>query len=213
MRSYGNSKQFLYKKTATYKQRHDRLDTQWDVRIDVNELLTVEDIIMKINDDLNKIQYILIGDTEEPDTRPDQDHATNKEFGSNGNHVHIALVLYIPHKRADVLQLLRGRRKITDEYCAPRNRIFTYAGWVLHHTKPRGKINPNGNGIRYEYGECPIDAYTTDEALKIEKMVQRFGRPEITKRYVYWLNMLTQNKIKEKIEQLQMSMNDYDIDE
>ncbi|KUF83000.1 hypothetical protein AM587_10003078 [Phytophthora nicotianae] len=133
MRTYG--KNFLFKKTASYKERQVRLATEWDIRLDASATLSAQNIINNIVLALDDIQYVFVSGVESPNKREHQH--TNRKLGwSDENHVHIALVLLAPKQRTDVLKLLRGPRKHGDEYAAPRNGKFSYAGWIIHHAKP-----------------------------------------------------------------------------
>ena len=201
MRSY--AKNWAFKKTVTYKQRQERLDTEWDIRVDVCDALTKQNIINYIKESLDDIQYVLVSGIERPDN---DDAGTNK---SNGNHLHIALILYTPMQRNMVLKLVRGPRKLTDEYAAPRNRRYTYGGWILHHTKPNWKLDGEPL-LSYEYGTSPMDPLTVECALRIKAMIKKFGDPSQLPRFTMHLNLLERDAIKRKIEQLQMSLEDND---
>lgn len=204
MRSYGQLPIHLGgKRRATGHQRTElystREATEWDVRVDINELLTVEHVISNIKERLDELQYILVSGVERPDTVSDE---CNK-FGvpsprvsnmSNEHHVHVCVVLHKSGKRGDVLQLIRGTRKLGDEYCAPRNPKFSYAGWVIHHGKPGFKID-NEPLIRFEWGTLPMDAFTPDVATKIKGLLKKWGTPEMEERFKGYTNIASDPKV------------------
>lgn len=218
MRSY--AKNFTFKKTVNYKQRQERVATEWDIRVDVSDALTVENVIGFIKEQLDDVGYVLVSGVERPDMekiegprREDQTVVQPvNQYGSKEHHVHVCLVLHVPLNRAGVLKLVRGQRKLGDEYAAPRNPKFSYAGWVIHHSKPSYKI-PGEPLIRYEYGTLPMDPYTTEWALKIDAILKKWGSPGMKNRFGVYSALLNKHKIKEKIEKLQMSLEDTDVDE
>lgn len=214
MRTYG--KNFLYKKTASYKERQERMATEWDVRLDINVELPVEDVLSRVQDSLDELLYVLVSGVEVPDVNMSTDvniHGskihTNSGSVSNEHHVHLCVVLLAPLKRNDVLKMLRGPRKLGDEYAAPRNPKFTYAGWVIHHGKPKFKVDGEPL-VRFENGTLPMDAITTDNAMKIRGMLKKWGTPTMETRFKVYTDLLERDVIKRKIEQLQMSLEDHD---
>lgn len=217
MRSY--AKNFMFKKTVNYKQRQERVATEWDIRVDVSEALTVENIVGFVKENLDDVGYVLVSGVERPDSKDasNGDQATlppkfTTPSRSEEHHVHVCVVLHVPLNRAGVLKLVRGQRKLGDEYAAPRNPKFSYAGWVIHHSKPSYKI-PGEPLIRYEYGTLPMDPYTTEWALKIDAILKKWGSPGMKNRFGVYTALLNKHKIKEKIEKLQMSLEDTDVDE
>lgn len=211
MRTYG--KKFIWKKTASYKNRATRMATEWDVRLDVSDQLTKEDIISNVKNAKDGFLYVLVSGVERPDG---EDAITS--YGpqrsvtlSNEQHVHLCVVLHMPAQRMDVLRMLRGQRKMGDEYCAPRNPKFSYLGWVIHHSKLECKL-PGEPGIWYEEGILPMDPLTTEWAVAIQRMLKKYKCPEaIHNRTQPYLALLSKNRIQEKIEQLQMSLEDNDV--
>lgn len=206
MRSY--SKNFTYKKTATYKQRQERLETEWDVRIDVSEQLTAEQIEANLQACQDELLFALVSGVEVPD----KETTKNGMFGSHGSselHVHVCIVLHAPLKRFDVLKLVRGPRKMGDEYCAPRDPKYTYAGWVIHHAKPGFKLDGEPL-VRLELGTLPMDPYTTDAAVKIVRLLKKWSSPAMEKRFAAYTKLLDKEKIKQKIEQFTMLLEDQD---
>lgn len=205
MRSY--AKNFVYKQTATYKERQERLATEWDVRLDINSDLTVDDIVSRVRDHLDEFLFILVSGIERPDDK-DALARQGSNHGSTELHVHLCVVLLAPLKRVDVLKLLRGPRKLGDEYCTPRNPKFTYAGWLIHHGKPGFKIDGESL-VRFEHGTLPMDPLTTDSAMRIKSMQRKWGTDATAARFKVYLDLLERDAIKRKIEQLQMSLEDH----
>lgn len=201
MRSYG--KNFLYKKATSYKERQTRLATEWDVRVDVSSNFTAEQCIAQIREHLDEYLFVLVSGVERPDIT---EHPAN-QHGSKEHHLHVSIVLLAPLCRMDVLRLVRGPRKRGDEYAAPRNPKFTYAGWVIHHGKPGFKIDGEPL-VRFEYGTLPMDALTTDNAMKIKAMLKKWGTDGMAKRFKMYTDLLERDIIKAKIERLQMSLED-----
>ena len=206
MRTYG--KNFMYKATVSYKERQERLATEWDVRLDITDALPIQDVLDRARDALDEVLYILVSGIERPDKDSTKD-GTHGNHGSDNNHVHMCIVLLAPLKRVDVLKLLRGPRKLGDEYCAPRNPKFTYGGWYIHHAKPGFKLDGEPL-VRFEHGTLPMDPVTTDSAMKIKSLQKKWGTPTTAKRFKMYLELLERDVIKRKIEQLQMSLEDHD---
>lgn len=203
MRTYGQHPLHLGgKRRASGTQRTElystREATEWDVRVDINELLTADAVVENIKQHLDELQYVLCSGVERPDLA-----SSTAAFGngkpaptaSNENHVHLCIVLQRPRKRGDVLQLVRGTRKMGDEYCAPRNARFAYAGWVIHHGKPKYKIEGEPL-IRYEYGTLPMDAFTEEVANKIKGLLKKWGTPEMEQRFKGYVGLLGDPKIE-----------------
>lgn len=211
MRTYG--KDFAYKKTVSYKQRQARVATEWDIRLDINDILTPEVIVSNIKESLDEFSFVLVSGVERPDKHVSPSGATGKPIpsGSNENHVHVCIVLFVPRQRGDVLKLVRGPRKMGDEYAAPRNAKFPYAGWVIHHAKPTHKLDGEPD-VRFERGDLPMDPFTSDWALKIQGIMRKWGSPAMHQRFKGYMDLLKKHKIQEKIEALQMSLEDTDVD-
>lgn len=216
MRTFGYQHRSLGGKQLTGWERktlyNNREATEWDIRLDVNDLLTADVIISNIKERLDELQYVLVSGVEHPDTVSDQ---CNK-FGvpsprvsnmSTEHHVHLCVVLHKALKRGDVLQLVRGSRKLGDEYCTPRNSKFSYAGWVIHHGKPGFKID-NEPLIRFEWGTLPMDPFTEEFAGKIQGMLRKWGTPDMKQRFKGYTDLISKESIKRKIEQLQMQLED-----
>lgn len=212
MRSY--AKNFLYKKTATYKQRQERLATEWDVRVDVSEHLTADQVVQNVQSSLDELLYVLVSGVEHPDKTQNPSTGIKGRpiaSGSDENHVHVCVVLLAPLTRIDVLKMVRGQRKLGDEYAAPRNPKFTYAGWVIHHGKPGYKLDGEPL-VRYESGTLPMDPLTTDSAMKIKAMLSKWGTDGTRKRFKEYTDLLERDRIKMKIEQMQMLLEDNNVE-
>lgn len=207
----------MFKRTVSYQQRQARVATEWDIRLDVNDVLTPEVIVSNIKEQLDELSYVLVSGVERPDHAYNHDvnshgqkHHTTKGSVSTEHHVHVCVVLFIPRQRGDVLKLVRGPRKMGDEYAAPRNAKFPYAGWVIHHAKPGFKLDGEPD-IRFERGNLPMDPFTSDWALKIQGLMKKWGTPAMKQRFKGYLDLLAKHKIQEKIESLQMQLNDEDV--
>ena len=219
MRTYG--KNFAYKKTVTYQQRQQRCATEWDVRVDVSDGLTAENVINFIKEQIADVQYVLVSGVEKPDIQPTLGCITKNQagpwngginqYGSKDHHVHVALVVQVPKNRQEILRMVRGPRKMGDEYAAPRNPKFSYAGWIIHHSKPGYKLEGEP-GIRYENGDIPMDPFTTEWALKIDAILRKWGSDHMKQRFRGYTDLLRKNKIKKRIEALQMQIQDEDVE-
>lgn len=212
MRTYG--KDFAYKKTVSYKQRQARVATEWDIRLDINDILTPEVIVSNIKESLDEFSFVLVSGVERPDKATDVPEIKPERWVKNpsmstDHHVHMCVVLFVPRQRGDVLKLVRGPRKVGDEYAAPRNAKFPYAGWVIHHAKPTFKLDGEPD-IRFERGDLPMDPFTSDWALKIQGLMKKWGSSAMHQRFKGYMDLLKKNKIQEKIEALQMSLQDQD---
>lgn len=201
----GGKRKTGWERTELYSKREA---TEWDVRLDVNDLLTADVIVNNIKEHLDELQYVLVSGVERPDTMgPGPFKPKHNGSGSEEHHVHMCVVLHKPGKRGDVLQLLRGARKLVDEYCTPRSPSLTYAGWVIHHGKPGFKINEEPL-IRFEYGTLPMDPFTEETAIKIKSLLKKWSTPDMEARFKGYTDLVTKTSIKRKIEQLQMSLED-----
>lgn len=190
----GGKRKTGWERTELYSKREA---TEWDIRLDVNDLLTPDVIISNIKERLDELQYVLVSGVERPDKYSSPDGAKGKPIasGSTEHHVHLCVVLHKPGKRGDVLQLIRGSRKMADEYCAPRNPRFAYAGWVIHHGKPGYKIDEEPL-IRFEYGTLPMDPFTENIANKIKSLLSKWGTPELEERFKGYMDIANDPKIE-----------------
>lgn len=159
------------------KEYRTRESTEWDVRVDCVGGVTPETIRSQMQVRLPELVYGLIGGLE----RPDSTTLTDGSIGSKEDHVHVALVFLVPVCRATALKMCR-ETKVGDEYATPRNRKFTYAGWLAHHTKVAFKVNPESTLV-YEYGTLPMDSYDEETCWRVLKILKKFGNPEIKMRF------------------------------
>jgi len=150
------------------KKRAERYSTEWDVRIDCDDDYATEIVNNLKNSPI--IKYCLVSGREQPDTT---------SYGSKDVHIHIAIILEYGLRRDQVLGLCRGLQKRTDEYCTPRNRKYTYAGWYLHHTKLDWKIVKDAP-IRYERGTLPEDDPTEENKKAIQRLFKKFSMDDET---------------------------------
>lgn len=164
MRTYAPYDRTKQRSKAGDKKKYaERYSTEWDVRIDC-EHDYAEEIVSNLRN-AKIITYCLVSGIEQPD---------EVKYGSKELHVHIAIVLEYALRRDQVLGLCRGLQKRTDEYCTPRNRKYTYAGWYLHHVKLDWKL-VNEPPIRYEYGTLPDDEPTEDNKKNIKRLFKKFS--------------------------------------
>nr|QTE03555.1 MAG: replication-associated protein [Prunella montanella CRESS-DNA-virus sp.] len=149
------------------KERRERSSEEWDIRIDCDA--TYADVIVN---NLRNCQYLLdyalVSGIEKADSE-------TLNYGSKNNHIHIALVFLYPMRAYQAMQHCRGLLPLTGEYCVPRNKKFTYAGWFMHHTKIDWKL-ANERPIRYEYGLLPADEMDDDTKKKVKSMYNKFGK-------------------------------------
>lgn len=180
------------------KEYRTRESTEWDVRVDCVNGVTPETIRSQMQVRLPELVYGLIGGMENPDagllTAPAY-QGTNPQFsptGSRENHVHVALVFLVPVCRATALKMCR-ETKVGDEYATPRNRKFTYAGWLAHHTKVAFKVDPEST-LFYEYGTLPMDSYDEETCWRVLKILKKFANPEIKMRFSSYYDKIDEIK-------------------
>lgn len=182
------------------KEYRTRESTEWDVRVDCVNGITPETIRSQMQVRLPELVYGLIGGLENPDTGnwkgtafdPDTNPTVN-QHASKENHVHIALVFLVPVCRATALKMCR-ETKVGDEYATPRNKRFTYAGWLAHHTKLAFKVDPEAPKVFYEYGTLPMDSYDEETCWKVVKILKKFATPDIKNRFSSYYDALDQHK-------------------
>lgn len=202
MRSYGknykvNGAERTY---VTAKEYRTRESTEWDVRVDCVNGITPESIRMQMQLRLPELVYGLIGGMENPDIPSPAMAAATGLTASNWNgtvskndHVHIALVFLRPVCRATALKMCR-ESKLGDEYATPRNRKFTYAGWLAHHTKLAWKVDPDAPKVFFEYGTLPMDSYDEETCWKVVKILKKFATPDVKERFSSYYETLDQWK-------------------
>ena len=197
MRSYGKIKPT---QPIGYRQRETREDVEWDLRIDLNDTVTIDSIVKHVSSIPNCV-YALVSGTEAPDE--------NTTYGSKENHVHVALVVENPLKRAEALKAVRGSRKYTEEYAAPRNRKYTYAGWFIHHTKLLTKLEGQPR-FAFEFGTLPMDPFTIESAEKIKRIQDRYGDELTAKLFKGYFDLLpsSQDKFLDEVLTLQEKLGD-----
>ncbi len=171
------------------KEYRTRESTEWDVRVDCVNGITPETIRSQMQVRLSELVYGLIGGLE----RPDSTTLTDGAIGSKEDHVHVALVFIAPVCRATALKMCR-ETKVGDEYATPRNKKFTYAGWLAHHTKLAFKVDPEAPKVFYEYGTLPMDSYDEETCWKVVKILKKFATPDIKTRFSSYYDMLDQHK-------------------
>lgn len=194
MRTYGKNYKAndASKPYVSRKEYRTRESTEWDVRVDCVNGITPETIRSQMQVRLPELVYGLIGGLE----RPDQHSYTivnETNPGSKEDHVHVALVFLRPVCRATALKMCR-ETKLGDEYATPRNKRFTYAGWLAHHTKAAFKVDPEST-LFYEYGTLPMDSYDEPTCWKVAKILKKFGSPEIKVRFSSYYDALDQFKV------------------
>lgn len=189
MRSYGKNYKAndASKPYVSRKEYRTRESTEWDVRVDcVNGITptTIRDTMQLRETD---IVYGLIGGLEQPDPKGwsmgtvDGPLLLTHPTISSQEHVHVALVFLRPVNRATALKMCRDT-KLGDEYATPRNKKFTYAGWLAHHTKLAFKVDPDIT-LFYEYGTLPMDSYDEQTCWKVLKILKKFATPDIKLRF------------------------------
>ena len=190
MRSYGKNYKVngASKPYVSRKEYRTRESTEWDVRVDCVHGITPETIRGQMQVRLPELVYGLIGGLE----RPDSTTLTDGAIGSKEDHVHVALVFLVPVCRATALKMCR-ESKVGDEYATPRNRKFTYAGWLAHHTKVAFKVDPEST-LFYEYGTLPMDSYEEETCWRVLKILKKFANPEIKMRFSSYYDKIDEIK-------------------
>jgi hypothetical protein len=186
---------------TTNKERANREAKEWDIRIDITPECTLDYVVQTIKDSITTgdIVYTLIGGMEDPDDKANRmvNHCNGL---SDQTHVHIGLVMLFEINRATALKICRGPKRLSDEYCVPRNQKYTYAGWVAHHTKIDTK-HDRERLIEYEYGTLPMDALNEETCWKVVKILKKFGTNDIKARFdIYYkhLDKIKNEKIAEE---------------
>ena len=202
MRSYGKNYKVngASKPYTSAKEYRTRESTEWDVRVDCVNGITPESIRDQMQLRLETLVYGLIGGLERPDNGCSTELNARGEVPtitagsvSKEDHVHVALVFLTPVCRATALKMCR-ETKVGDEYATPRNKRFTYAGWLAHHTKLAFKVDPEAPKVFYEYGTLPMDSYDEDTCWKVVKILKKFATPDIKMRFSSYYDMLDQFK-------------------
>ena len=201
MRSYGKNYKVndAAKPYVSRKEYRTRESTEWDVRVDCVNGVTPDTIRATMQLRIADVVYALIGGLERPDG---ESPAYTSEHGetvaltggtiSRQEHVHVALVFLSPVCRATALKMCRDT-KLGDEYATPRNKKFTYAGWLAHHTKLASKVD-SASTLFWEYGTLPMDSYDEQTCWKVAKILKKFANPGIKVRFHSYYDMLDQFK-------------------
>lgn len=171
------------------KEYRTRESTEWDVRVDCVNGITPETIRGQMQLRVADLVYGLIGGLE----RPDSTTLTDGSIGSKEDHVHVALVFMVPVCRATALKMCR-ETKVGDEYATPRNKRFTYAGWLAHHTKLAFKVDPEAPKVFFEVGTLPMDSFDEETCWKVVKILKKFATPDIKMRFSGYYDALDQFK-------------------
>ena len=190
MRTYGKNYKVngASKPYVSRKEYATRESTEWDVRVDCVNGITPETIRATMQLREEDLVYGLIGGMELPDPSGTTMSSVNGDIPlklgatlSSQQHVHVALVFLRPVVRATALKMCR-ETKLGDEYATPRNKRFTYAGWLAHHTKAAFKVNPEST-LFYEHGTLPMDSYDEQTCWAVLKILKKFGTPDIKLRF------------------------------
>lgn len=153
-------------KRVTAKERKERQSNEWDVRIDVTPAYA-DEIQANLEKAKEMIDYCLVSGIEKADSEV-------LTTGSKENHIHIAIIFKYALRKDQVLATCRGLIRKTDEYCVPRNKKFTYAGWYIHHTKIDWKLVLEPT-VRLEFGVLPQDDDNEYNRTSILRLFKKFG--------------------------------------
>ena len=190
MRTYGKNYKIngASKPYVSAKEYRTRESTEWDVRVDCVNGITPDTIRATMQLREEDLVYGLIGGLELPDPSGTAMSSVDGDIPlklgatlSSQQHVHVALVFLRPVVRATALKMCR-ETKLGDEYATPRNKRFTYAGWLAHHTKAAFKVDPEST-LFYEHGTLPMDSYDEATCWKVLKILKKFGTPDIKLRF------------------------------
>nr|QTE03521.1 MAG: replication-associated protein [Motacilla cinerea CRESS-DNA-virus sp.] len=160
-------------KAGDKKKYKERTSDEWDLRIDCTPQYA-DELVQNIKDARAIIKYALVSGIEQAD----KDVTAG---GSANNHVHIGVIFEYELRRDQVLTTIRGLFKKTDEYCTPRNKKFTYAGWYMHHSKIDWKmvLEP---AVRLELGVLPEDEHNEYNTKAIKRLFEKFGNADVVQR-------------------------------
>ena len=153
------------------KERKERTSDEWDVRIDCDKTYA-DEICTNLRNAEGMLVYALVSGLEQPD-------AADQSYGSRQIHCHIALIFKYHLRRDQVLAVCRGLVKKTEEYCTPRNKKFTYAGWYMHHAKLDWKLVKEPP-VRLEIGVLPEDDSTEYNLASIKRLYKKFGCDDLS---------------------------------
>ena len=190
MRSYSNK---IPSANSSYQRRVERQvreDTEWDLRMDVTNGLSAEDIVTFIKSHLDDFVYVMVSGVETPDVRR---LCGANTMASSTLHVHIGIVVKKKINRAQAFDLIRPAGSYTPSgstYAAPRSRKQPYAGWVYHHSKMifRGeacKLDGEPE-LRYEHGTLPMDEWDNNTISIIHYRRKSFGTIKTKLRFQHY---------------------------
>lgn len=161
------------------RQKRDAMrGKEWDIRVTVDEDYTAEHVIKKLDEQKEKILWYLVGGAElgiAKEQKGDKDPHTLDAVLPYEHH-HICLVLNEETNYQGVGTLLGTMHRI-GKYIAVRDPKHTYAGWIIHATKTKTKVDQEKRQIK-EYGTRPIDEDTEENERKIRYMVRKYGDTE-----------------------------------
>lgn len=103
----------------------------------------------------DEVVFVLVSGVELGKTHPKSER--------ENYHVHGCLILRSPITRDAALAFFEDEKSlVTDRYCVPRNGKGTYMGWILHHTKLKGKEHSRAftSQFLYRCGDAPHDVQT-----------------------------------------------------
>ncbi|KAF4134180.1 hypothetical protein GN958_ATG16655 [Phytophthora infestans] len=187
-RSDGSRYKPSYRLTA--KQYNQRESDEWDLRVDVHDVFTPNKLVNNLSAHLLRIKFALISAVETPDTEtnlPDdgRSHGSRSEY----LHVHVALCLYQPLSKADVVRLLLSKHPkdvpAGQLYCKPRNKAWSYGGWIAHHTKDFTKLAPDATSTYWQCGAVPVEGLqetSLDTLRKWAVTVKKYAPPHWQKK-------------------------------
>lgn len=196
-------------KREGYIPLNDRLDTEWDLRIDLTNGLDVCAVVERVRSFKDLFNYCLISGVEYGKSRADRPTPKGWFTEEEELHVHIAAILKKPAKRQEVLSLFRPT-KTGGEYAVPRKKQHTYIGWRLHHNKVATKTGSADPIL--EFGTLPLDPFNGEVGLQIYYMVRNYGTDEDKVKFKGYIDLgmakknedakVRKRKINDEVEEL-----------
>lgn len=190
MRSYSNK---VSSANSTYQRRQEREvreDTEWDLRLDVTNGLSADEIVQFIKSHLDDFLYVLVSGVEVPDVRRMVGANT---MASGTHHVHVGLIAKKKLNRQEAFDMIRPKGCYTPSgstYAKPRSRKQPYAGWVYHHSKMkyRGEDQKlqDEPELRFEHGTLPMDPYDNNMISIIHYRRKSFGTETTKTRFQHY---------------------------
>lgn len=194
-----------YQRKADYTPLNDRLSTEWDLRIDLTNGLTATAVVDSARSFKESMVYCLVSGLEFGKSRNDRPSAKGWINEEEELHVHIALVVPYPIKRAQALSYFRPT-KTGGEYAVPRKQEHTYTGWKLHHCKDSTKVE--SSTPIWEYGTLPMDALNEDTGLKIYYMVRMYGTDADKEHYKMYTDLGLMKKNRQRADSKRKAVED-----